>query len=152
LIQSMTTHRLSGYQLSGLAEHYDYGYLVVEGIWRPGANGEIEVTNGRGGWISRRMHSRAVTNYVMGLALRAGLIPWRTITPEDTVSFIVDQYRMWTEKAWDEHKSHDSAYAPSDPTAASRGMRLSFRPRTVTLAEKVAMQLPGMDDKARWAA
>lgn len=152
LVQSMTTGRLSGFQLNGLAENYDYGYLVVEGIWRPGPGGELEVSNGHGGWQTRRMHTRAITNYVMGLAFRAGLTPWRTSTPEDTVSFVVDQYRMWTDKEWHEHKSHDTVYAPADPSGALRGMRLSFVPRRISLAEKVAMQLPGLDDKARYAA
>jgi ERCC4-type nuclease len=147
LVQSMESGRLSGHQLPGMALQYDYAYLLIEGIWRPGDDGQLQINNGQ--WISRRMHTRAISNYVMGLALRAGLIPWRTGTQHETVSFIVDQYRMWTEKQWLEHRAHDAIYAPAD---AAQGFRLSLMPRKVSLTEKVAMQLPGVQDKAKYVA
>lgn len=148
LIQSMQSRRLSGKQLPGMCDEYDYGYLVVEGIWRVGADGQIEVPVGDNNrsWRSLGVHSRAVHNYLMGLSFRAGLQPWKTNSARETVSFVVDQYRMWTEKAWDEHKCHEAVYAPAD---ASNGRRLSLRTRKITVMEKLCMQLPGVDAKAR---
>jgi ERCC4-type nuclease len=147
LVDSMQSGRLSGHQLPGMSNQYDYGYLIIEGIWRAAPDGRLEV--GNHGWKHYGIHVRAITNYVMGLALRAGLIPWRTATPRETVEFIVDQYRMWTEKEWHEHKSHDQVYAPAQQTGS---FGLSLISREVGTAEKLAMQLPGLDAKARFAA
>lgn len=148
LVQSMESGRLSGHQLPGMAQQYDYGYLIIEGSWRAGPDGQLEV-NTRGHWHGSKMHTRAITNYIMGLALRAGLLPWKTFDQVETVRFVVDQYRMWNEKEWLEHKSHDVVYAPATPTS---GFHLMTNYRKVSLAEKVAMQLPGLQDKARYAA
>src|SRR5262245_5878451 len=49
LVDSMQTGRLSGHQLPGICENYDYGYLIIEGIWRPGREGFLEIGN-RNGW------------------------------------------------------------------------------------------------------
>jgi ERCC4-type nuclease len=146
LVASMESGRLSGHQLPGMALQYDYAYLIIEGIWQPGEDGQLQVSNGQ--WTSRRIHTRAITNYVMGLALRAGIVPWRTARQTETVSFIVDQYRMWVDKAWAEHKAHEAVYAPAQ---GGQGFRISLLPRTVSDPERVAMQL-GLQDKARYAA
>jgi ERCC4-type nuclease len=147
LIQSMHSKRLSGHQLPGMAEQYDYCYLIVEGIWQPGDQGQLEIRSGNS-WVSRGVHTRAVNNYLMGLSLRAGLQVWRTSTPKETVSFVVDQYRMWTEKTWDEHKCHEAVYAPAGESGGA-GRRLSLNTRKIGLPEKFAMQWPGVDSKAR---
>lgn len=150
LVQSMESSRLAGHQLPGMAENYDYIYLIIEGIWRPGSDSQLEINNGR--WISRKTHTRAIHNYVMGLALRANVLPWRTGNQQETVAFIVDQYRMWTDKAWLEHKAHDTVYAPANRgLGKGSGFRVSWTPRKISDAEAVAMQL-GLQDKARYAA
>lgn len=148
LIQSMQSRRLSGKQLPGMCAEYDYGYLIVEGIWRIGTDGQIEVPRGDDArsWKSLGVHSRAVHNYLMGLSFRAGLQPWKTSNPRETVSFIVDQYRMWTEKSWAGHKCHEAVYAPADQ---SNGRRLSLHTRKIDVSEKILMQLPGLDGRAR---
>lgn len=144
LIQSMESKRLSGHQLPGMARAYDYCYLVVEGIWKCGDDGRLMVRNG--GWHQRGIAYRAVTSYLSTLQLRAGVNVWRSINEYETVHYVVDQYRWWTEKKWDCHRAHDTVYAPADPV---QGRRLSFRPREISLVEKVAMQLPGIDRKAQ---
>ena len=97
--------------------------------------------------VSRGIHTRAINNYLMGLSLRAGMIVWRTGSEQETVSFVVDQYRMWTEKKWEEHTCHEQIYAPAGEDG--RGRRMTLQPRRVPLREKVAAQLPGIDSKAR---
>lgn len=146
LVDSMQSNRLTGHQLPGIARNYDYGYLIIEGAWRSSTEGLLEIP-GRWGVDVRRIPARAVRNFVMGLTLRGGLIPWRTWNQEETVEFIVDQYRMW-EKPWAEHTSHEAIYAPAEAT----GSMTVIRSRPMSRAEKIAMQLPGLDGKARYAA
>src|SRR5580704_1028800 len=43
LINSMKDRRLSGHQLKGMYSLYDRVELVVEGVWRAGDGGAIEV-------------------------------------------------------------------------------------------------------------
>jgi len=151
LIQSIQSKRLTGHQLPGMAETYDYCYLIVEGLWRPGDNGELEIRNGK--WSTHYSHSlpyRSIDNYLASLELQAGVIYRRTITAKETVAMIVDLYRYWTDKQWKEHKSHKAVYAPAN---GGEGRRFSFLPRKISLVEKIALQLPGIgDDKAQLVA
>jgi ERCC4-type nuclease len=147
LIQSMESKRLSGHQLPGMAEMYDYCYLIVEGMWRPGKDGELEICNGT--WSrghGRPLQYRALDSYLMTLELKAGVIYRRTVTPQETVAMIVGAYRWWREKKWDEHESHRAVYAPAN---GGRGRRMTFRPRKISTAERICMQLPGIDSKAK---
>jgi ERCC4-type nuclease len=145
LIQSMQSRRLSGHQLPGLADGYDVCYLIVEGIWRPGNQDQLEIRNGQWRESPRGGFSyRAIDHYLTSLEQRAGVIYRRTSTPRETVACIVNLFRWWREKAWDEHRSHDMLYAP-----VSDGRRMSMYVRKPNLVEKVACQLPGVDRKAR---
>lgn len=158
LIQSMESKRLTGHQLPGMAEQYDYCYLIVEGIWRPGAQGELQV--GRGGfeadrfggrWVTYpRLLYRSVDNYLATLELHAGVIYRRTLSPQETVAVVVDLYRWWREKLWHEHSSHLGVYAPAIPRPGKG--RLNLARRTISYAEKFALQIPGLDAKAQAAA
>lgn len=151
LIQSMQSRRLSGHQLPGMALQYDYCYLIVEGLWRPGDEGELETHNGSG-WNSghgKAIHYRAVDSYLATLELQAGVIYRRTASPRETVVTIVDLYRHWNDKLWSQHRAHEAVYAPGE---ARQGRRLTLAPRKVGLVEKMAMQLPGVDSKAREVA
>ncbi len=150
LIASMQSRRLSGHQLPGMAEQYDYCYLIVEGIWRPGNDGELEIHDGA--WSvghGKALHYRAVDNYLSTLELQAGVIYRRTATPRETVATIVDLHHYWNDKPWLEHKAHTAVYAPAE---AGRGRRLSLAPRSISLVEKMAMQLPGVDARGREVA
>ncbi len=158
LVSSIQSRRLSGHQMPGMAESYDYCYLIVEGIWRPGPDGELQIGQGGfeaessfgGRWV--RGHGRAqflyrsVDNYLATLELHAGVICRRTLSPTETVAMVVDLYHWWNEKLWEGHSSHLGVYAP----AVVRKMNLSRR--RVSLAEKWAMQLPGVDTKAERVA
>jgi ERCC4-type nuclease len=161
LIQSIESKRLSGHQLPGMADAYDYCYVIVEGLWRPGAEGELLI--GHGGWEREsstfggrwtgshgRLQYRAVDNYLATLELHAGVIYRRTLGPLETVAVVVDLYRWWTEKDWDAHSSHLAVYAPA-VAKAGKG-RFSLARRYVSYAEKMAMQLPELDAKARTVA
>jgi ERCC4-type nuclease len=162
LIASIQSRRLSGHQLPGMAEDYDYCYLIVEGIWRPGAEGEMQLGMGSmageksfgGNWHlthGKNILYRAVDNYLSTLELHAGILYRRTLDVLETVHMVVDIYRWWNDKQWTEHSSHLGVYAPADP-AMGRGRKLSLARRNITLAEKWAMQLDRIDTKAQAVA
>lgn len=160
LITSIQSKRLSGFQLPGMADAYDYGYLIVEGLWRPGAYGEMQIGRGSldtektfgGRWLPsyERLNHRSVDNYLSTLELHAGIIYRRSLTPVETVAIIVDLYHWWNDKLWHEHSSHLAVYAPA--TAASGKGRLNLAHREASWLEKMAMQLPGLDKKAQVVA
>lgn len=159
LIQSITSKRLSGHQLPGMAEQYDYCYLLVEGIWRPGPQGELQIAHGSieaerfgGRWLpshGKGIGYRNVDNYLSTLELHAGVIYRRTLGPQETVATIVDLYRWWG-KEWGEHSSHIAVYAPAAPKIGRGKMQLARR--NVSLAETWAMQMDGIADKAQSVA
>ena len=162
LIQSIESRRLSGHQLPGMADDYDYCYLLVEGMWRVGSQGEILVGHGTtdhgktwgGTWspaYGRGLNYRAIDNYLATLELHAGVIYRRTLSPVETVACIVDLYHWWNDKLWEKHSSHLAVYAPAQPQAGKG--RLNLVRRNVSLAEKWAMQIGGVDTvKAERAA
>jgi len=155
LLDSMTSKRLSGHQLLGMSDLYDYGYLIVEGIWKPGQHGELLIGK-PGGWNTKQTPYRAIDNYLATLELRAGMMIRRTAQPEETVFVVVDLYRYWTEKLWKEHRSHEEIYAPGSEQNSIHGRRLKLMGRNLTVAQKtaenIACQLPGIDRRARTVA
>jgi ERCC4-type nuclease len=149
LLDSITSRRLSGHQLPGMAGEYDYVYLLVEGLWRPGPSGELEIRDGT--WTSEHSNGlsyRAINGYLSTLEVRAGVIyrrvPWYT----ESVEVLVDLYRWWQEP-WESHHSHEATYAPAE---GGLGRRFTLLPRAVSVMEKLVMQFPGLDEKARWVA
>lgn len=159
LVQSITSKRLSGHQLPGMAEQYDYCYLMVEGIWRPGPQGELQIAHGSieadrfgGRWLPSHgtgMAYRAIDNYLSTLEMHAGVIYRRTLGPQETVATVVDLYRWWA-KEWLEHSSHIAVYAPAVPKQG-RG-RFHLLHRDASLAEKWAMQMDEIDAKGQAVA
>lgn len=154
LVQSIESRRLSGHQLPGMADCYDYCYLLVEGMWRPGSQGELTVGYGTldhgqnfgGSWrpvYGRGIGYRAVDNYLSTIELHAGIIYRRTLTPHETVYTVVDLYHWWNDKLWEQHSSHLGVYAPATSTAGRS--RIHFVHRKISLREKWAMQIDGID-------
>ena len=111
LLQSMTTGRLSGHQLIGLTQHYDWIYLVIEGIWRPDRHSGILQRINRGGkWGpaaqgSRRFMARDIYNFVNTLAVMCGIITVYTSNQWETGKWL-DSIHGWWGKEWGKHKSH----------------------------------------------
>lgn len=149
LIDSIVSKRLSGHQLPGMAAEYDYVYLLIEGLWRPGSSGELETRNGK--WSAEHssgLSYRAVNSFLNTLEVKAGVIVKRTWADVESAEVIVDLYRWWQEP-WDKHQSHSAVYAPAD---SMNGRRFSLNPRRITQLEKVAMQFPGLDSRAQFIA
>lgn len=150
-ISSMRDRRLTGHQLRGMSEAYDYHYLIIEGLWRPHPSGCIEVMNGGVGWkpVYTKNYSvgyREVDGYISGLELRRNVIVCRTWTMQETAALLVSRYLNW-QKEWEQHKSHENLYAPPPTVTRSRG-RARLYTSTPSPAALVAAQLPGIDSKA----
>jgi len=134
---------------------------MVEGIWRPGSQGELVIGHGTlergksfgGSWVPAYgpgIPYRAVDNYLSTLELQAGIIYRRTLTAAETVATVVDLYHWWNDKRWEQHSSHLSVYAPA--IVHSGKVRLNLARRKISLAEKWAIQLDGIDTKAERVA
>lgn len=138
LLQSLTTGRLSGHQLPGLCESYQYRWLLVEGVYRETKEGLIEVPR-KGAWETIRLQYAAVENYLITLTLRGGLHVHRTYSITESAAWLDALHKWWTRKEWHEHRSHLALHQAAD-------YAVFFRP---TLVQRVAAQLPGIDEKAK---
>lgn len=109
LVGSLRSGRLAGHQLPGLTKHYDYTWLIVEGMWRHDEAGQV--VNYRGkyrGWqpVPGRMSAGELEKQVLTLECCGGLHVRYTNSRRDTVRFLSNLYRWWTDVAVDQHTSH----------------------------------------------
>jgi ERCC4-type nuclease len=177
LVNSMKDRRLSGHQLRGMWQSYDYCLLFAEGVWRPGAGGEIEELRGRD-WRPFYSHQagkaaisyRQLLSYLTTLELRGGLVVRRTSNERETAAQYVSLYHWFTDKDWHQHNSHDQVYANGVPkkghgsgwarehghdttfAAGARGRTGKVLQADPTTAWRVAMQFPGIDRRAEKVA
>lgn len=117
LLQSVRSGRYQGHQLLGM-QSYDFRYLLVEGEYRSDNSGLVALRAGRSLWkpAPGRMSSAELAKTIIGLPLRAGTLVWETRSRADTVAWITNLYRSFTDKPWDDHTSHIAIYRP--PTLA----------------------------------
>ena len=145
LLQSMTSGRLSGHQMVGLTQSYDWIYLLVEGVWRPDRhNGTLMRVGGKGKWIaaslgSRRFMARDIFNFFQTLQILCGVIVVQTGNKWESAKWL-DSAHGWWSKEWTAHKSHLQFQRPTAHAQLSK-------PNLVT---RVASQFDGVGwDKAR---
>jgi ERCC4-type nuclease len=140
LLNSIMTGRLSGHQLIGLLDAYQYVYIVVEGWWRSNPTSGLLETYGGRGWHpisvgSRRFMARELIGYLNTLTVRAGIIVTYTWNKHGTAELVSALYRWW-QKPWEEHSSHLAQYKAGPPDHAAL-----VRP---SLVRRVAAELPGV--------
>lgn len=113
LCQSMTSRRLSGHQIPGLIAAYDVVVLVIEGLWKPTAEGGI-VAYAHGGWrpIRARLSYSQIIGYVHTLEMRADVHAHRTMTRAETALLISTLYAWWNGKPWELHGAHLALESP----------------------------------------
>ena len=153
MIASMREHRLDAFQLKGLVEIYDVRYLIVEGIWRCGKGGSIEVPSGNQ-WIPFMYGSRAVSyreldHYIGRLQHVFNFHVERTANREQTAAFIVSRFKLWNENTWEENvkKISGNIYTPNLPLPDAFVRRGLSVPQP-TPAVIVAAAVPGVRKKA----
>lgn len=156
LITSMQDRRLSGHQLKGMWSNYDRVELIIEGIWRAGDHGEIEVVNmaartGASGYWHPLFHRgsgisyRQVDSYLYSQYECGGVACWRTASLVETAHLYASRFHWW-QKDYELHKSHDVLFS-NNPSAQRRGAVTLHQgdPNPVTI---LAAQIPGLDAKA----
>jgi hypothetical protein len=114
LISSMRSERFSGHQLPGLQRTYDRVWLIVEGIWRAGDEGVLEIM--AGGWRpvslgKNRVMASDVEQWLLTQIICGGINFWHASTRRDTLRFVAGLYHWWT-NGIESHKSHQVIYQP----------------------------------------
>jgi ERCC4-type nuclease len=114
LVSSLRTGRLSGHQLPGLVgpdSIYEYAWLLVEGTYRPGTHGIIEVPSRFGSWrpLQGKMPLSELEKRVLTLELLGGLHVRFTAGRPATLHFLANLYHWFTDQSMDRHSSHIAA-------------------------------------------
>lgn len=115
LVSSLRSGRLAEHQLPGLRSMYEHAWLVVEGYWRTDDYGNVVVFQGRHrGWcpLPGNMKASELEKQVLTLELCGGLHVRYTNTRADTLRFVGNLYRWWTDQALDHHNSHLAIHEP----------------------------------------
>lgn len=138
LAQCIDNGRLVGHQLPGMLECYGDVWLLVEGIWREGKSGAVEVPRGAY-WNPLRtgtgsFSALALQSFILTLQVKLGVKVMQTGTSTQTVSWLSALNRWWTGKEWEEHRAHLNF----DNSAA---LALISRP---SLVRRMAKELPGV--------
>lgn len=137
LLNCITTGRFSGHQLPGLARDYTEAWLVVEGLWRPAADGVLETWQ-RGGWMpvkigKRRWMWRELDAFLNTIEIKGGVRVKRTTSEDETARVVYGLYQWW--QTADSHRSHLAL------NRAGRDQAIFIKP---TFARRVAAELPGV--------
>lgn len=138
LLNSMRSGRLMGHQLPGMSQHYDFVFLLVEGVWREGDQGMLEEPV-RGGWREVRLGTsgflwREVEGFLNTAELVCGVRVRRSQRIQETAA-VVKALHHWFGKEWREHGSHRVIYSPPPDQV------MLYNPSVV---RRVAKELPGV--------
>jgi ERCC4-type nuclease len=158
MLSSMRSGRLANHQLPGMAAAYHHSYVVVEGIWRDGDNGLIEVYKGRGrGWEplalgSERFTVSSMDNFANTLTCMLNATVVYTRSLERTGRWMCNIYRWWTSKKWEQHRScrgkvcHPLPVVGCGKAPLVARMVMEMRGVGVDRAMKIAKVFPTMAD------
>lgn len=138
LVQCIDNGRLVGHQLPGMLECYDQVWLLVEGIWREGKSGLVEVPRSSG-WKSmvagaNSFTAAALQGFLLTLQIKLKVSVALTGTATQTVDWLYHLNRWWTGKDYEDHRAH-LAFDNSSSIA------LLARPTTT---RRIAKELPGI--------
>lgn len=156
LAQSKRSNRLHGFQLPNMSVDYAVSHLIVEGIYRSGETGLIEVRNGKY-WNALRptMMFREIDHFLAELAYLKGVFIERTADRQQTAAYVVSRYKFFNDQVWTQHDRTEKVFTTSNsirPMAAGRSMRSGFTRRVVPALEKMLMQVQGVEGDATWVA
>jgi ERCC4-type nuclease len=137
MMTSIESKRLTDKQIPAMTQLYDHNYIVVEGMFKQGAGGTLEIYKW-GKWMELKAGPRKFTypqmlKYVNTMMLMAGFHYLRTSTPDETALTVVSLYH-WFQKDWSKHKGLTGFHAGADHvTITAPG-----------LLRRVAAELPGI--------
>lgn len=132
---SIRSGRFAGHQLPGLVANYDKVYVVLEGMYRPGTEGELE-TYKKGQWVTGEWGRTAwmyneLDGWINSINIIAGVTVKRTMSRKETAAVIYGLYHWWTSKSYEKHRSHVGFDESGRPTLIKPG-----------LVRRVAAELP----------
>lgn len=143
LLNSMVTGRLSGHQLPGMLQQYNYSYILVEGEWRfRPVDGILEQKFGSF-WQEvslgqRRFMAKEVVGFLNTLTIKTGIHLVYSHSKQETVQVITALYHWWNSKQWDAHTSHLS---PNKTHRGNNGEITLIKP---PLVRRMAAELNGV--------
>ena len=117
LVASLRSGRLADHQVPGMIGPegmYNYAWLVIEGQYRVNTAGQL-LHQTPIGWraVPGGMNVAELEKQVLTLELCSGMHVRFTNRETDTVQFVVNLYRWFTDKAMDAHTSHLIAHQPN---------------------------------------
>jgi len=130
LLSSISTGRLGGHQIPGMLRTFDYSWLLVYGVVRPGHDGSLEVRGKGKSWRKFHIGKRAVPwSYLEGFLLTATMtsgLKFKHVYDYNEAARWIAVLDHWLEKPWENHKglsvfdtSGTTAVLPeSDPVEA----------------------------------
>src|SRR5258708_9100747 len=107
--------RFAGHKMPGMRRTYAYSWLLIEGLWRT-ENGLITTYQGpKRGWRAHpsRMKGSEFEKHLLTFELCGGMHVHLSNTRSDTLNFILNLYRWWTDSALDAHTSHLAVHTPA---------------------------------------
>lgn len=118
MLKSSYDGRLTNGQMPALCSPlFDRAYIIVEGVFRSGEDGIMEVMRGkikgRTNWVpmmigTRRFMYSEYSKFVVGLQEFTSVVVMRTASEDETVKTIIDIHNYWNSKLYEQHSSHNS--------------------------------------------
>lgn len=105
VLQCIQDNRFSGHQLPGLLACYQVVYLIVEGDYGCGRDGDLTLHGRKLPWGRKNWKYAALENWLNTMELRAGIHIRRTRDEAMTVALIHSLYSWWQED-WVDHRAH----------------------------------------------
>ena len=109
LLQSMTSGRLTGHQLIGMRENFDYIYLLLDGKFRASKDGMVQICTNRY-WRDidygrRKFMIRELYAFIQSLQILCNMNVAQVSNEKDSGKWLDSAYGWWA-KPWKKHKSH----------------------------------------------
>ena len=145
VLSCMRNGRFAGHQLPGLLKDYDYTYLIIQGVYRAGKDGLLQIPKGKTvsiegerGWktydYGATIAWKDLEGWITTMETKTPLNIRRTSNRAETVEIIKSLHTWWVHKDWDKHRSH----LDFDRSATPVGLR---KP---SLLRRIVKELPGV--------
>ena len=143
LCNSMITGRLSGHQLPGLIQQYEYVYVLVEGAWRYRyPDGILEMLTGvywHAVCLGQRIFmAKEIVGFLNTLSIKAGVHILFSDNKQESVQIITSLFHWWNGKEFEGHSSH---LAPNKAHKGAQGQVQFIKP---SLVRRVAAEVKGI--------
>lgn len=115
MLDCVTTGRFAGLQMPLMLSRYEQNYLIVEGRYRPGADGLLEEYS----WRTKTWHPvyinrdgmtyQAFMGYLTSLEATSHLRLRHSEDPDNTAAMLVAMWHFWS-KPWSAHNANKTFY------------------------------------------